>query len=213
MKEKYVVPAFKFNAFHCPHCEVYSHQKWFDMAYGKRTDYTKLYFENFCVSFCAQCHGYTLWLNDKMLYPVSSNAPLPAEDMPKDVKEDFIEARNIVNASPRSAAALLRLSLQKLMIHLGEKGKNINEDVANLVKKGLPQKIQKTLDIIRVFGNNAIHPGEIDLKDDTKTAIILFELLNMIIDIMINQPRMVDKIYKKIPDSTKEAIKKRDNKE
>ena len=78
-----------------------------------------------------------------MIYPVSSKAPLPVEDMPKDVKEDFIEARNIVNASPRSAAALLRLSLQKLMIHLEEKGKDLNEDIKNLVKKGLPQKIKK----------------------------------------------------------------------
>ena len=169
--------------------------------------------EDLSFTICAKCLKYALWRTDKMIYPVSSNAPLPVEDMPKDVKEDFIEARNIVNASPRSAAALLRLSLQKLMIHLGEKGKNINDDIKSLVKKGLSQKIQKKLDIIRVFGNNGLHPGEIDLKDDTSTAISLFKVLNRIIESMITQPKMDDDLYNKIPESTEEAIKKRDNKE
>ena len=135
---------------------------------------------------------------------------MPSEDMPEDVKEDFLEARNIVMDSPRAAAALLRLALQKLMIHLGEKGKNLNEDIANLVKKGLPQKIQKALDVVRVIGNNAVHPGEIDLRDDKETALALFELINMIVEVMITQPKQVDELFGKLPDGAKEAIERRD---
>lgn len=70
--------------------------------------------------------------------------------MPKDVKEDFEEARNVVDVSLR-AAALLRLVTQKLMIHLGEKGKNLNGDIASLVEKGLSKKIQKALDAVNLF--------------------------------------------------------------
>jgi len=147
-----------------------------------------------------------------MVYPGLSIGPLPVEDMPKDVKEDFIEARDIVGASPRAAAALLRLALQKLMPHLEEKGKNLNDDIANLVKKGLPVRIQKALDIVRVIGNNAVHPGELDLRDDAQTAIALFELLNMIVELLITQPKKLTDLYDKIPDSTKEAIRKRDKK-
>ena len=84
------------------------------------------------VSFCSHCSEFSVWYDENLIYPKSSFAPMPSEDMPEDVKEDFLEARNIVMDSPRAAAALLRLALQKLMIHLGEKGKNLNEDIANL---------------------------------------------------------------------------------
>lgn len=77
------------------------------------------------------------------------------------------------------------------------------------MKKGLPQKIQRALDGIRVIGNNAIHPGQIDLRDDKQTAITLFELLNTIVEVMITQPEEIDEIYRKLPDSTREAIQKR----
>lgn len=58
-----------------------------------------------------------------MIYPGVSSAPLAAADMPEDVKRDFNEAREVVGKSPRSAAALLRLSIQKLCIYLGQPGK------------------------------------------------------------------------------------------
>ena len=45
--------------------------------------------------------------------------------MPDDVKEDFMEAAKVVELSPRSSAALLRLSLQKLMKHLDCDGKKV----------------------------------------------------------------------------------------
>ena len=37
--------------------------------------------------------------------------------------------------------------------HLGESGKNINDDIAALVKKGLNLMIQQSLDVVRVIGN------------------------------------------------------------
>jgi len=146
-----------------------------------------------------------------MVYPGVSMAPLPSEDMPEDIQKDFSEARSVVNSSSRAAAALLRLSLQKLMVDLGEKGKNLNDDVASLVKKGLPEKIQKALDSVRVIGNNAVHPGQIDLRDNETIAIALFELINIVIENTITQRKKVEGIFNKIPESAKEQIKKRNH--
>lgn len=53
------------------------------------------------LNFCEHCKNYSIWVKFKMVYPKSVLAPLPLEDMPDDVKEDYLEARNIVNDSPR----------------------------------------------------------------------------------------------------------------
>lgn len=123
-----------------------------------------------------------------MVFPLVVLAPAPNPDLPNEIAVDFEEARNVAPRSSRAAAALLRLCVQKLCIHLGEPGDNINSDIANLVGKGLPAKIQQALDIVRVIGNNAVHPGQIDLRDDSETAYQLFNLVNLIADVMITQP-------------------------
>lgn len=213
MSQKYVPPEFEKKAFHCPLCGVYAHQRWHSCyPSGIDISFANQVSNDLYISLCSHCGRYSIWFKGKKIYPISSSAPLPSEDMPEDVKEDYEEARLVVEVSPRSAAALLRLALQKLMRHLGESGENLNDDIANLVKKGLPEKIQKALDALRVIGNNAVHPGELDLRDDKETALALFELLNMIVEVMITQPKKVNEIYDKLPKGAKEAIKKRDNK-
>jgi len=206
MGEKYIAPSQELDAFHCPYCDSYAHQIWDDVY----SDFNK-HFEGIKCSTCQRCNKRAVWVEGKMVYPGVSMAPLPSEDMPEDIQKDFSEARSVVNSSSRAAAALLRLSLQKLMVDLGEKGKNLNDDVASLVKKGLPEKIQKALDSVRVIGNNAVHPGQIDLRDNETIAIALFELINIVIENTITQRKKVEGIFNKIPESAKEQIKKRNH--
>jgi len=40
----------------------------------------------------------------------------------------------------------------------------------------------------------------------------LFELLNLIVEVMVTQLKKVDQIYDKIPQEAREAIKRRDGK-
>jgi len=107
---------------------------------------------------------------------------------------------------------LLRLAVQKLCIQLGENGKDINTDIGNLVKSGLSPTIQQALDVLRVIGNESVHPGQIDLRDDPATAQALFRLLNKIAETMITEPKQIQEIYDKIPDAKKKAIEVRDQK-
>lgn len=88
-------------------------------------------------------------------------------------------------------------------------GKKINDDIGALVETGLPLKIQQALDIVRVVGNNAVHPGEIDLRDDNESALKLFRLVNMIVEALITQPKEVDALFDKLPEGAKNAIKER----
>lgn len=146
-----------------------------------------------------------------MVEPDVSPAPLPNPDLPSEIRADFEEARSIISRSPRGASALLRLCVQKLCGFLGESGKDINTDIAQLVKKGLNPKIQKSLDIVRVIGNEAVHPGQLDLRDQPATASQLCTLVNVIADAMISQPKAIEALYSALPETKLQQIEKRDS--
>jgi len=167
---------------------------------------------NLNLSGCYHCGKFAVWVHDRLLFPPERHGAHPNADLPEDVLHDYEEARSILDLSPRGAAALLRLSIQKLCSHLGEKGKNIDDDIASLVAKGLNPLVQKSLDVVRVIGNEAVHPGVMDLKDDRDTATTLFGLVNAIADQMITHPKTVDAMYKKLPEGKRAAIEKRDTK-
>lgn len=170
------------------------------------------YIYNLSLSKCYNCDGIAIWLGERMVYPDTGPVSPPNSDLPDECRRDYVEASAIVSKSPRGAAALLRLALQKLCVALGGSGKNLNDDIAMLVDKGLDQRISYALDIVRVIGNNAVHPGEIDLRDDRTTAERLFELLNLIADRMISQPRDVAEMFGSLPEGARKSIEKRDKK-
>jgi hypothetical protein len=108
---------------------------------------------------------------------------------------------------------LLRLCVQKLCVHLGESGENLNDDIKSLVSKGLPPSVQQALDYCRVIGNNAVHPGEIDVKDTPDITQELFRMINFIVEDRITRPAEIKEIYERLPKEEKEKIEKRDRKE
>ncbi|MCC0067157.1 MAG: DUF4145 domain-containing protein [Rhodovulum sp.] len=148
-----------------------------------------------------------------MVYPVRGEAPLPNPDLPDDIRADYDEASTILELSPRGAAALLRLGIQKLCAHLlGEGGRSVDADIAALVKRGLDARVQQALDVVRVVGNNAVHRGQIDLRDDRATAEKLFGLVNLIAEIEITQRKHIAEMYAALPEGALKAIEKRDGK-
>jgi hypothetical protein len=141
---------------------------------------------------------------------IRSEASPANPDLPEDVRRDYDEASTILDLSPRGAAALIRLGIQKLCKELGQPGKNINADIKALVAGGLDPRVQRALDAVRVIGNNAVHPGQIDLRDDRATAESLFRLMNLIAEKMISEPKHVDEVYAALPEDARAAIEKRD---
>ncbi|MGR3822084.1 MAG: DUF4145 domain-containing protein [Salipiger marinus] len=130
--------------------------------------------------------------------------------MPEGIRIVYQEASSILEQSPRGAAALIRLAIQKLCKELGQTGENIYQDIGGLVKAGLDPKVQQALDAVRIIGNNAVHPGEIDLADDRPIAESLFKLLNFIVEKTISEPKHVAEIYASLPEGALQSVKKRD---
>jgi len=221
VKEKYYPPIAGTREFHCPHCNVYAKQFWAYLYcinnHTSRTFVSEL--SNFqehlpsewSVSKCQHCNNIVIWQNNSMIYPKTILVENPNDDLLEEIKKDYIEAANVFHDSPRAAAALLRLALQKLCCQLGEKGENINDDIKNLVKKGLNPLVQKSLDTLRITGNNAVHPGSINIEENPEIVLKLFELLNFIADKLLTEPKVISNFYDKLPEDSLKAIKKRDN--
>lgn len=213
MNLNHVAPDRHLKSFTCPHCGVLARQeKW---GHGLDRPGAGLYPENIvkeaplAVSVCANCAKNCLWVNGQYVYPACSTAPRANTDMPEGIKADYDEAAAIYAQSPRGAAALLRLAVQKLLIHLGQPGKNINSDIAALVAAGLPRQIQQALDVVRITGNNAVHPGQLD-TDDVSVAQQLFPLVNLIVEYQISMPAQIDALYRALPANALSAIQIRD---
>lgn len=213
---KYSPPKYRSTAFHCPYCQVYAEQHWGGLTVlepeGNVYRFSPLQIgqEEIWASFCSHCLDLALWLSEKIIYPVVHTSPPANDDLPTDVKKVYEEAATIANQSPRAACALLRLAVEMLLKHLGETGP-INQSIGNLVKKGLDVRIQQSLDIVRVTGNEAVHPGVIDFSDETDVGM-LFELINVIAESLISQPKRIQNLYNNLPEKARTTVEKRDGK-
>ncbi|WP_275387492.1 DUF4145 domain-containing protein [Xenorhabdus bovienii] len=172
---------------------------------------------------CCVCKQDSVWLTKnhslqnivhttgEIIHPNQTDIAPPENDMPDDIKEDYNEAASIFSRSPRGAAALLRLGLQKLCKHLGEKGENINEDIRALAAKNtLPPDVIKVPDMVRIAGNNAVHPGEMNDEDFVHIASKLFGLLNFIVKKGIVEPKELQSLYERMPEKPRQSAETAD---
>jgi len=203
----YTPPYQDAEAFNCPKCGAYANQDWSEHWAEDREHISGLK-----TARCSRCKEHSIWWWGGLIFPATTPVESPSNDLPTEVRRDYEEAGQIVQKSPRAAAALLRLAIQKLCTSLGGSGDNLNKDIARLVQEGLPAKVQKMLDTVRVIGNHAVHPGEINLDDQPQTAGTLFRLVNIIAEKMITEPKEIDALYGSLPEKEREQIEKRDGK-
>lgn len=216
MNNKEITPEKFLKSFTCPHCQTLSLMHFdshlFQEDTNKSFSYKTPIKNTLYIARCCNCGKKIIWIDNEYIYP-NIVAEEVNPDLPESVKQLYNEAGLIYNLSPRAACALLRLAIEKLCHELGETADKINDNIAALVKKGLSPKVQKALDLVRVVGNNAVHPGKIAFDvDDITTAKSLMRLVNMIGQIMITDPKDIDNMYSQLPESTKKSIERRDGK-
>ena len=124
--------------------------------------------------------------------------------MPESARDLYIEAGNVLDASPRAAAALLRMCtedvVKTLTPDLGNK-KTLNQRIGHLVKEhNLPDRVQQALDVLRIAGDNAVHSPTINLGDDMETATALFDLVDVIVAEMLSPKEATNRFYDRLPE-------------
>lgn len=223
------------KAFQCPNCSGFASHLLECYPLDINRTYSK-FLRFTIIAQCQACDNFSIWLTNNLpvtkvgttnlkgldttyasvtlIFPStssdSSEVPALNSDMPDNVKEIYKEAGDVLNVSPRASAALSRLAIENLVEYLGAEGKDLNNKIGNLVSKGMPIEIQQMLDSVRVIGNNAVHPGQINIKDNKELALSLLHFVNLITDNQISQPKKIAEIYDSLPESYKKSIEKRD---
>lgn len=99
--------------------------------------------------------------------------------IPEQIRNDYYEATNIIDLSPKAAATLLRRCLQGMIHHFwGIYGKNLNAEITTLQGKVSPS-LWKALDGLRKMGNIGAH-----MEND----------VNLIVDIDSNETKKLQKL-------------------
>lgn len=233
---KFIPAVFDADAFNCPYCKVYAHQTWLWVGFAPPTtgnsgvnsrgvdegEYVSegqyrlvgVALDGLNLSRCGRCARLALWLGTRLLLPPNSNAEPAHDDMPLSVLSIYSEAAEIADASPRGAAALLRVALELLTHELGcDPRKGINDKIGELVGQGLSPEVIKALDILRVTGNNAAHTaGTLLLDDDRESATALFQIINYIVEQTISHKKRLEEMHARPPDGIKQQIERRNQK-
>ncbi len=99
--------------------------------------------------------------------------------MPEKAKRVFNEAQSLMQLSPRSCCALLRLCVEEIVNYVGaEQGlKNFDPDwilARRIEALAIPEALTQQLTACRVIGNDAAHPGVLDFSERTAVKSLCF---------------------------------------
>jgi hypothetical protein len=154
---------------------------------------------NIHVSRCYNRKGFTVWVRDRLVFPIREDQPpdiieadfreveegveelednVPESDEHvrasveevEEASEDFEEAAAILNKFPRGAAALTRVCIQNMMPLLEQTGRNLDENISSLVRKGLEVEIQQAMDVLQVVRKSPLQTTDFDLKEENETV-------------------------------------------
>jgi hypothetical protein len=199
-------PSLKKSAYTCPHCGAFAEQRHLPVFLESPYMHHEVKGAEWTV--CAACKRDSVWLQGSMVYPVTSLAPLPNQGIPEDFLGLYYEARDILSRSPSGSAALLRLLIEKLCRTLTGNNKDSLDNLIHVLveQRKLPEEIEQALHSVRVIGNNAVHPGEIDLNVEQDLALSMFELVNLIVEEAIVRKQRIKSLYDRLPEGARQGV-------
>ncbi|GAA3743889.1 hypothetical protein GCM10022239_19140 [Leifsonia bigeumensis] len=165
---------------------------------------------------CGRCEDFSVWRNNRIMYPASSTAPFPHEDMPADAMELYEEARDVVGISRRAGAALARATLERLLKHL-DSTPSANAALAVRIDSIVPKvssSVASMLTVIRHVGNKSLHGADqgdqsvILILDESQTELVdlIFSTINALVDELITKPKAAAGYLSLIPEKYRTKI-------
>lgn len=219
MPPKTVPPTAHAASFSCPHCGALAQQGWWASGWNVESSFQSVMPESVLASVCSACNNTVFWRMEAFggqgytfeawgqMWPLrlQETEPLPIE-APAAVRVLWDEARAVAPHSSRSAAALLRLALQTLLVELEPDESNLNAAIGKALRGGVPETVQQSMDILRIGGNGALHPGELRLDDDPATLDVLFGLLSYVVQETVVRRAAIAELYNRIPEEKRAQI-------
>jgi hypothetical protein len=138
---------------------------------------------NLHISNCHSCNGFSLWVRGVLVFPTR------IDKTPELVEEDLEEAAAILNKFPRGATALMRVCIQKLVPLLEDNGKELNQRVSSLVRKGLEMEIQQAMDVLQVLRSDSTQLNPLGSEADRETALRFLDSLKEVLERRMSQNR------------------------
>lgn len=94
---------------------------------------------------------------ERLVWPPTTLRLVPPE-VPEHIKNDYCEAAEVLQISPKASAALSRRCLQTVLTEAGgAKSKDLSSQIDEVIPS-LPTHLAESIDAIRVAGNFAAHP-------------------------------------------------------
>ena len=144
--------------------------------YQKHPHPLKVKMANLHISNCHSCNGFSLWVGGLLVFPTR------IDKTPELVEEDLEEAAAILNKFPRGAAALMRVCIQKLVPLLEDNGKEFNQRVSSLVRKGLEMEMQQAEEVLQVLRGDSAQLNSLESQADRETALRLLDSLKAVLE-------------------------------
>jgi hypothetical protein len=177
---------------------VVATQAWYAGGVPNRTDNALRIVE------CQACHGRSYWVDEQMAWPRPVSGPPPNDDLTEDLRGLYVEAAEVGPISPRAAAALLRLLIDRLVAGLGEADGALFDRIGRLADQGIvPRRVIDAMDSVRVVGNEAVHEGQLHPEDNERVLSVLFVIVNAIVENTTTMERVTSELLgsKKRPET------------
>lgn len=226
-------PKLNSDRFICPRCNSFAAQKWHELQYrgpggsfinAADTEWSAKETENISdtgvdsswrMSECTSCRHRSVWRAEQLIYPATSPAPVPSEDMPATVRELYDEASAVSAVSARAGAALARATLERLLKALdpeAPKGSRLDGYIARVIPN-VNVATGKLLTLVRHVGNKSLHVEDAPddaivllLSDEDAVLLgVLFETINDVVDELITRPKQAALLYDAVPATVRAA--------